>query len=437
MRKNILNRKSLKTLVVPLILKKLFVVALFLLVSDAFAATCEPGFEETINIKVIDAHYRPIEGASVNVTYQKDQSTGKGYVTTNTQYTGADGKVTEDVRNTETFASKVKCDITIQAGYDGVIVERKITAGSHPAEIQLRFENAYVLGLKIVDRFGQPIANTKVRINEMYKNTSETGYIGIIVNSGIVDIAVPYLHGVLAEEIEVADDTVYTLQTRVYPFKLSVVDDAGQPLVAQIFVDSDEYYDTGAYIEEMALPTPYVAVVYGSLEKTVAVNLAEESDYTVSFDLTPPEITNVNIVRDEDDLKITFYISDPNYLASGPNLDETTLTYSISGVTQTAVPYAESGAYAVEIPAPPVNTLLRFTITTHDMEGNMNTVTGEYLITPEEEPPPTEEENGETVVPEEEGGDNTLLIIVGVIVVLAVAYAIWSYIRGISEDEER
>ena len=432
-------KKSLKTLVAFSILKKIFLVALLFLASDAFAAGCEAGFEETLHIKVIDAHYRPIEGAAVNVTYQKDQTTGKGFVTTNTQYTGADGKITETVRNTEQFDSKVECTITIEAGYDGTVVKQNIEVHSHSAEIRLRFVDAYVLGLTVVDRYGHPISNTQVRINEMYRNTSETGYVGIIVNSGLIEVAIPYMHGVLTDEIEVTDDTAYTLHAQVYPFTLSVVDDSGQPLAAQIFIDNDEYYDTGIEISEMALPTPHVRVVYGSLEKTVPVNLAEESDYTVSFDLTPPEITNVEIVREDADIKITFYIIDPNYLASGPDLDQTTLTYSIGGVTQTGVPYAESGAYAVEIPAPPVNTLLRFTITTHDMEGNMNTINGEYLVTPEQEdtPPPTEEENGKTPPPVEEEGDNLLLIIVGIVVVLVFAYAIWSYIRGLSEDEER
>ena len=435
--KKAINRESLKKLIALSILKKVLVFALLFMASDAFAKTCEAGFEDTLHIKVIDRHYRPIEGALVNVSYQKDQSTGKGFVTTNTQYTGADGKVTETIRNTELFDSKVDCGITIQAEYDGVIVTRKIDANAHSAEIQLRFEDAYLLGLTVIDKYGQPIANTTVKINEMYRDTGETGYVGVIVNAGTVDVAVPYLHGVLTEEIIIVDDTIYTLRARVYPFALSVVDDLGQPLVADIFVENEEFYSSGVDIAEMALPTPSVRVVYGSIEKTVAVNLAEETEYVVSFDLTPPEITNVNIVREGDDIKITFYIHDPNVLASGPNLDETTVTYTIGGVTQSGVPYAESGAYAVEIPAPPTNTLLRFTITTHDMEGNMNTLNGEYLITPEEEEddPPSVEENGETEVPVEEEGGNLILIIVGIVVVLAFAYAVWSYIRGLSEEE--
>ncbi len=405
--------------------------------STAFAKSCEAGFEDTLHIKVIDRHYRPIEGAAVNVTYQKDRSTGKGFVTTHTRYTKKDGKITETIRNIEIYNNKVDCDVTIKAEYDGTVITRTITANSHSSEIQLRFEDAYLLGLTVIDKYGQPIANTTIKINEMYKTTNKNGYVGIIVNSGTVKVAVPYLHNVLTDEISISDDTTYTLRARVYSFKLSVLDDLGQPLIADILVENETYHQSGVEISEIALSTPEVKVSYGSVEKIVPVNLAEQTDYTVSFDITPPEIKDVNVVQRNRDIKITFYVKDPNKLASGPDLDETTVTYTVGGITQNGVPYAESGAYAVEIPSPPVNSLLRFTITTYDLEGNMNTVNGEYLISPKKEdttPPKTEDGKEEKPVPEEEG-PNILLIGVGILVFLAVAYVIWSYVRGLSEEE--
>jgi len=435
--KKVLNKESLKKLVVISLLKKVLIFAILFMANDALAASCEAGFSETFDIKVIDAHYRPIEGAAVNITYQKDVSTGKGYVTTNTQYTGTDGTITETVRNTEQFDNKVDCNVVIGAEYDGKTVEETVKVHSHEAEIRLRFEDAYLLGLSVVDLYGAPLANTQVRINDMYRNTSDNGYVGIIVNAGTVDVAVPYLSGVLAEQIEVTGDMSYTMHAKVYPFKLSVVDDAGAPLVAEIYVEDLEYYDSEVEIPEMALTTPYVKVVYGSIEKVVPVDLTSKSDYTVSFDLNAPEIRNVEVEQAEGELKIRFYLHDPNYLASGVDLDETTVTYTVGGISTTAIPYADSGAYVVEIPAPPINTLLRFTITTHDKEGNMNTVNGEYLVIPEEEEngSSTGEENGTPPETTDEGDNNWILIAVGVVVILIFAYAIWSYVRGLSEDE--
>ncbi len=437
--KKVLNRESMKKLVMLSLLKKLFIFALLFFASDAFAASCEAGFTDTINIKVIDYKYRPIENAKVTITYQKDQTTGKGYVTTNPRYTPADGKLTETIRNIEIFDNKVRCDVTITAEYDGEIVDKKITAESHYAEIIVRFEDARLLSLKIVDKLGAPIANTQIRINEMYKNTSESGQANIIVNMGIVEVAVPYLSGVITQDIEVTDDTSYTLQAKVYAMNLEVVDDRGDPLVAHIFVEDQEYEGTGVEIKEIALQNPYVKVVYGALEKSPPIDLVMETNYVVSFDITPPEIKNVEVERDEDDLRIRFFVYDYGTYATGPNLDETTVSYTIGGITEYAVPYVDSGSYIVEMPTPPINTLLRFTITTYDMEGNMNTVNGQYLVTPEAENgdifPPTNETNGGEEQPPTEPEDNTLLIIIGAVVVVVLAYAVWSYVRGLTEEE--
>lgn len=437
--KKVLNRESMKKLVVLSLLKKLFIFALLFFASDAFAASCEAGFTDTINIKVIDYKYRPIENAIVTVTYQKDQTTGKGYVTTNPRYTPADGKLTETIRNIEVFDNKVKCDVTITAEYDGEIVEKEITAESHYAEIIVRFEDVRLLNLKIVDKLGAPIANTQIRVNQMYTNTSESGQASILVNMGTVEVAVPYLSGVIAQDIEVTDDTSYTLQAKVYSMNLEVVDDQGDPLVAQIFVEEQEYRGTGVEIEEIALQNPYVKVVYGALEKIPHIDLVMETNYVVSFDITPPEIKNVEVERDEEDLRIRFFVYDYGTYATGPNLDETTVSYTLGGITEYAVPYVDSGSYIVEMPTPPVNTLLRFTITTYDMEGNMNAVNGQYLVTPTVENgdifPPTNETNGGEDQPPTEPEDNTLLIIVGVVVIVVLAYVVWSYVRGLTEEE--
>ena len=434
--KKVLNRESLKKLVVLSLLKKVFIFALLFFASDAFAADCEPGFEDTLNIKVNDYKYRPIEGAAVNVTYQKDRTTGKGYVTTNTQYTGEDGRVEETIRNTETFESRVECGVTIRAEYDGVVVEREIQANDHANELQVRFGDAYLLSLKVVDRYGQPLANTQVRINQMYRNTTESGYVNIIVNEGIIEIAVPYKNGVITKEVEVTEDKTYTLQAKVYPLHLDVVDDRGDPLAAEITVEDMEFEAAEVNIEEIALQHPYVVVSYGMMERVPEINLAEQTEYTVSFDITPPEITDIDVRRENEELRIFFYINDPNTYASGADLAETTVAYTLEGVTHTAIPYADSGGYVVDIPEPPENTLLRFTITAYDKEGNMNTVNGQYLVTPEEENGEEngeEEEKGEEIPPEEE--DNTCLFVGVALAAVIVAYLVWRYVKGLTEGE--
>ncbi len=410
---------------------------LFMVMFGSLFWACTPGFVDELNIKVIDSKYRPINGAAVNITYQKDETTGKGYVTSTTQYSGEDGKVSMTARNTEVIEKRVECDITIQVEYDGVQIEREVEAQAHSAEIQMQFEDAYLLSLKVVDMQGQAISNTRVRINEMYQNTSETGYIAMIVNGGTVEIAVPYLGAVVTREVPMTSDLSYTLQARAYALNLEVVDDRGDPLAAQITVEDEEVMGSGIEVAGLAITNPYVRVAYGSVEKFPSIDLTQGGEYTVSFDLTPPEITNVEVSKSTDELKIRFFLVDPNVLASGANIDATTVSYIVSGVTQTAVPYAESGAYAVEIPVPPENSLLRFTITAYDEEGNMNTVNGEYLVTSavDNGPDPGETGDGEEggiEIPEEGG---MILLVLGAIVVLVLGYVVISYFRGLSEED--
>jgi hypothetical protein len=413
---------------------------LFIVMFGSLPWACEPGFTDELEIKVIDSKYRPVSGAALNITYQKDETTGKGYVTSTTQYTGEDGILHFTARNIETFESRVECDITIMAEYDGVLLEREIEAEAHSAQLQMRFENAYLLNMKVVDKNGQAIGNTQVRINQMYVNTSEEGYIAVIVNGGTIEVAVPYLGAVITREIDLDSDLTYTLQARAYSLDLEVVDDRGDPLVAQITVEENVSLGTGIEIEGLAITNPYVKVAYGAVEKFPSIDLTQGGQYTVSFDLTPPEITNVEVNKRGEDLRISFFLEDPNPLASGPDIGSTTVSYVVSGVTQEAVPYAESGAYAVEIPAPAENTLLRFTITAYDIEGNMNTVNGEYLITPETAEGPeggsggeTGSQGGEAEAPSDDGG--IIFLALGAIVVIVLAYVVIGYFRGLSDEE--
>lgn len=416
---------------------------LFIVMFGSLLWACEPGFTDNLEIKVIDSKYRPISGAAVNITYQKDETTGKGYVTSTTLYTGEDGKLSFTARNTEVFASRVECDITIMAEYDGMALERKIEAQAHSAELQMRFEDAYLLSLKVVDKNGQAIGNTQVRINDMHMNTSEGGYIAVIVNGGTVEMAVPYLGAVITKEVEVDSDLTYTLQARAYSLSLDVVDDRGDPLAAQITVEDETIMGTEVEIDGLAITNPYVKVAYGSVEKLPQIDLTQGGEYTVSFDLTPPEITDVEVKKSGNELAIRFFLKDPNALASGPDIGSTTVSYVVSGVTQEAVPYADSGAYAVEISAPPENTLLRFTITAYDMEGNMNTVNGDYLVTPgtggqepQENGSAQGGENGGETGSEPPSEDNGFLFLaLGAVVVLVLAYVVIGYFRGLSDEE--
>jgi hypothetical protein len=414
------------------------VLLLLLLASAVFAAECEAGFRDPVRVQVLDAKYRPIQGAAVTFTYQKDYTTGKGYITTNQLYTDADGKVSTTLTNTEQLDSRVRCDITLNVTYDGVMHTERITAQHHLADEVVQFD-AYSLTVKAVDKFGAPLALSPIRVNAMESTTNDRGLAYFIVNKkDNVDVAVSYRGAVVSKKISVQNDTFYTLQALLYNFMLNVMADNGNPLEATIRVDTQEYRDSSISIQDTPLARPTVSVTYGLLTKMPEIDLSQRESYIVVFDLTPPEITGVGVqLTPGHDMLISFNVVDPNTYASGPSADDITVSYNIGGVTRTVPAFVQGGKYVAEISRPADNSLVRFTITAKDKEGNMQTVEGEYLVqySPQGNgttPPAGGNGTGEEPPPQMLPTDNPLLLVGAALVGLALLWVVYNYIRGLS-----
>jgi hypothetical protein len=414
------------------------VLLLLLLASAVFAAECEAGFHDPVRVQVLDAKYRPIPNASITFTYQKDYTTGKGYITTNLLYTDANGYVSTTLTNTEQLDSRVRCDITINATYDGVTKVKRITAEHHLADQPVQFD-AYSLTVKAVDKYGAPLALSPIRVNAMESTTNDRGLAYFIVNrKDNVDVAISYRGAVVSKKISVQNDTFYTLQALLYNFMLNVMDDSGNPLEATILVDTQEYRDSSISIQDTPLARPTVSVTYGLLTKSPEIDLSQRESYTVVFDLTPPEITGVGVqMTANHDMLISFNVEDPNGHASGPSADDITVSYNVGGVTRTVPAFVQGGKYVAEISRPADNSLVRFTITAKDKEGNMQTVAGEYLVQYNPQgngtgaPPGSGNTTGSQPQPMLPT-DNPLLLVGAAVIGLAVLWVIYNYIRGLS-----
>jgi len=419
--------------------RNLFVM--ILLMSPLFAATCEPGFRDPVAVQVLDAMWRPVQNATITFTYQKDETTGKGYITTAPLQTDAEGRVSTYLQNTEQLASRVRCDIKINVTLDGVTKTKTITAQHHIVEEQFQFD-AYALTLRAIDKYGAAIANSSVRVNQMDGTTNSQGFATFIVNKkNDVEVSVVYKGSVISKKISVQNDTYYTLQALLYNFDLEVVDDNSNPLEATILIDNDEFTSTSISISDTPVSKPSVSVTYGTLTKMPEIDLSQRESYTVVFDLTPPEIKNIQVsMTASKDMRIKFEVEDPNPLASGPSLDDTAVTYTIGGTTRTTAVFVEGGKYVAEIVRPPENSLVRFTIITKDKEGNMKTVNGEYLV--QSTVPPTnqtEPPTNQTQPPEQPPSfipmENPLFLVAAAIVVLALLWVVYNYIRGLGSGE--
>ena len=414
--------------------------AILLLLSPTFAASCEPGFRDHVSVQVLDAMWRPVQNATVTFTYQKDQTTGKGYVTTAPLMTDAEGRVSTYLQNTEQLGSRVRCDIRINVTFDGATKTKVITAQHHLAEEQFQFD-AYALTLRVIDKYGAAIPNLPVRVNQMEGQTNSQGFATFTVNRrNDVNVSAVYRGSVISRKISVQNDTFYTLQALLYSLKLDVVDDSSNPLEAVIVVDGVESTSTGVSITDTPASRPSVSVTYGTLTKNPEIDLSQQESYTVVFDLTPPEVRDIQVsMTPSRDMRIKFEAYDPNPLASGPSLGDTSVMYTIGGITRTATVFVEGGKYVAEIARPPENSLVRFTIITKDKEGNMKTVGGEYLVQAAPHANQTGQPGNQTQPHEEPPlpapAENPLFLAAAAIAAIALLWVVYNYIRGLGSAE--
>ena len=87
--------------------------------------TCNVSFNDSLNIRVLDAKSRPIPGADVFVRYQYSGSVGaegKGtYYVIGPRVTNQSGMVNVHISNTETFKDKLDCEFVINGTIGNVI----------------------------------------------------------------------------------------------------------------------------------------------------------------------------------------------------------------------------------------------------------------------------------------------------------------------------
>jgi hypothetical protein len=122
---------------------KLLHVVLFLLLAQLSYAACI-GYEESFDVRVLDAKGRAMEGAAVNLTFDRGTSFGDKYFTTDIRYTDANGKVHFDIYNQGTTTRKIDCDIDIAVAAAGSRATETIEVDKHGPIVDVRLSNVFL-----------------------------------------------------------------------------------------------------------------------------------------------------------------------------------------------------------------------------------------------------------------------------------------------------
>ncbi len=365
-------------------MRKTTLLFLLTLILPLFAAVeCVPGFEETAAIQVVDARVRPIANASVQITYQLDKTTGKGYTTTAPKLTAADGTVTFVFRNQEIIKERVDCEYTIIASYDNKKVEQKVTVGKHAQTITVQM-NAYLLSIQAIDQDGNALTGAELIVRDIRKKAGGDGKVGMILGNGSANVTLRYGDGSVSRLIQISNDTDYSFQVGVYWLGIYVVDDANMPLDALMNISGKILYtnvDGYAEVKKLLTARPEVKITYRGVEKTLDTDLAVQDTYYAVYDLHAPKISNLGARNDDGSIVLDMYVVDEGVRASGLAPDGIKVSYSFGGTDYSAPVYVKARhKYEALLSGIEKEGVVEIAISARDNEGNIRSVKGYFSV---------------------------------------------------------
>ncbi len=407
--------------------KLLIAVFALLLINSLFSVdACKAGFSDNVAVLVVDAKYRPVEGAAVTYKFQVDYTTSKGYFTTPPFYTNSEGKTSYIVTNQEIQQSKVDCNIIINASYGTASTTKKIIAEAHEKTVLVKL-NIYNVFLQLTDQNAKKLEGVQIFIDGLNETTDSKGFALFKLKVGNLTAYIKYKSGGTEKKVEVLNDAVKTLELGIYPFTLIVQDDNGNKLSAIATVTNESYnvVDGTLKLNELITASPVVIVYYKNMEKSVAIDLSLKSEYFVFFDLTPPVITSIGEpLTKTKTIQIEVSTKDPGLYASGISTTGVVWQYEInkSGIWDKATVFQQKkDIFIIEIPKQSPGSRIDFILTVTDKEGNSNEKKGIIMLPGQEV---QDISNNEDKKPEQliDRGSFPWLAVIGILIVLIVIF---------------
>ena len=244
---------------------------------------------------------------------------------------------------------------------------------------------SFIAFVRVFDQNGKPL-QANATVGKAAKPTDESGRAFFALSPGNYTLKVERNDLVknipFAIEAAAGDQSLDVLLS-YYKLDIRVQDDKRRPLSAKVEINGMESEtDSGgvAHFENITTVSPSVIVVYGQGIKRIQPNLQASSALEVTFDTSKPSIkdqysslssSGVGVVR--------FFVEDSGPEASG--IDSVSVSYEVAGVQNTLSVYAIGyNSFEAKIPAQPVGTLVKYTVTVSDKEGNTAAGSGDYIV---------------------------------------------------------
>lgn len=348
---------------------------LIILCWGAFAqVSVHSGWGEELEVRVLDSYNRPIPGVLVNVTWPINSMK---WGVTKTLPTNEFGRVYYSISTYEFIPSKVIYTFYINASYNGKKISSQFDhrIGSQPRTLWF---DAYRVNLITTDQNGKPLSLDVVADGEIRAKTNEYGWAQLILLKGSHTIVATHQGREHKMQINVSNDSTFTMVFPLYNARIRVIDDFGNPLRISLNIGSEAYSpDSQGYVYLYNFTDPKIAIsaFYGNLKKSVDMDLSVLNQTVIVFDTHPPLIELPQSIYNGTTLVISAVVNDKGDFASGMSSEQASvmLQYSLPDSPQPKViPMYAVGynKFQAAIPIKQGSPNIRYTIIATDAEGN-------------------------------------------------------------------
>lgn len=405
-------------------MKKTIVFVLLLLLSVSFSNDCV-GYNESFDVQVLDAKLRPVEGAAVQIKYDRGTSFGEQYFVTPPAYTDSNGMFHVELFNQGTLTREIDCDIDLNATVGGGITSLTVPALEHGEIVSLVFSDVYRLIIHVTDQYDSPLVNAKITIDEDTKNADSSGTAVFYLKSGDHEYLVSFMDGKQGGSIVMDDDLRKYIMLNAYSIVIDVVNDKGEKLNSSIFIFNESFVLEDGHFEwtkTFGEEVPYI-VRYGGLEESGEIVPARSEEKLIVFDVHSPSFGDVTSEIINNHPRITTEVQDLGQHASG--LDSSSFKFWYRVVGEGAWNYATAfqttpTTFSADLPAVEEDALIEFRTEIRDKAGNLAELEGLIKIEKGEDV-----EIPQDVVEEEEQEFPLFYIIIGIIIVILLFYVVF------------
>ncbi|MFH1393374.1 MAG: hypothetical protein ABII71_01185 [Candidatus Micrarchaeota archaeon] len=369
---------------------------LLLIIPFASAGDCA-GYIDRFDVKVVDYGLRPIEGAAVQVLFDRGASFGEQYFRTEPRYTGSDGKLHFDIYNQGTNVRDIDCEIYINATLGDIYWSTTVEENKHSDLIMVQLY-VHPVTFRVADQYGQLLENATISLNEMTKDTDSGGKAKFFLGTGDYEYLVSYGDGKQSGNVYVSNDTFFDVTLGHSEIEIDIIDDFGAPLEATIFILNTTYHVTDGhfeYEEAFGDDIPYI-ITHMGIEKSGAIVPSEQRSIEVIFDKHAPVFGEISSTGDTEITRLVIPVWDNGDHASGVDYSSLKVSYRLEPA-EAATPWNDAvtfvsalNTFMADFPGLPKNSIVQFKIEVKDNEGNKATVDGRFS------PPLPEPEDNET-----------------------------------------